>query len=370
MKEFQKNLNNNFKYTTPTKKEPELSSNNLLSILNSIKELLKCELCKNYYDLYVHSPFIAKCGHTFCKQCLVNKSNSSSKKVKKQTNCPKDGLLNALTDELCFQNILIKLIIKEIQNFNLIIDNNCYSSQNKNKENENNITFGLIKNKKSKTIRKTEQKLNNKLVLDDVNDFNKRISESKKNKLSIGNLINKNKTNEDENINNCNSNEHEHIININSINVNNEQRSPTKKENKINDDNIANENNECLNTPNLNAYSNNENNDIQLLDEKCDFGLDSLNKSNDNILLNEDKSIVNISFKNEFSNVIKSNELNENDNYKNETNENDIINKLLNNEDKEKDKDKDMNQILSEEKPIVKEENISTNLINKYMDVT
>ena len=335
MKEFQKNFNNNFQYTTPTKKQPELSPNNLLSILNTIKELLKCEICKNYYDLYVHSPFIAKCGHTFCKQCLVNKSNSSSKKLKKQSKCPKDGLLNALTDELCFQNILIKLIIKEVQNFSLIKDNSFSSSQNKNKVNENNITFGLIKNKKSKTIRKTEQKINNKLVLDDVNDFKKRISESKKNKLSIVNLINKNKTNEDKNINNCNCNEYEHIINLNSINVNNEERSPNKRNNKIND----NENNECLNTPNLNTCSNNENDDIQLLDEKCDFGLDSLNKSNDNIPLIEDKSIVNISFKNEFSNVIKSNELAENDNYKNETNENDIINKLLNHEDKDKDKD-------------------------------
>ena len=363
MKEFQKNLNNNFKYTTPTKKQPELS-NNLLSILNSIKELLKCEICKNYYDLYVHSPFIAKCGHTFCKQCLVNKSNSSSKKATKQSKCPKDGLLNALTDELCFQNILIKLIIKEIQNFKLIKDDSFSSSQNKNKVNENNITFGLIRNKKSKTIRKTEPKINNKLGLDDVNDFKKRISETKKNKLSIVNLLNKNKANENINNNNWNSNEHDHIINLNSINVNNEERSPNKKDNKIND----NENNECLNTPNLNTCSNNENDDIQLLDEKCDFGLDSLNKSNDNIPLIEDKSIVNISFKNEFSNVIKSNEIAENYNYKNETNENDIINKLLNHEDKDKDKDK--NKIKAEENPIVKDENISTNLINKYMDVS
>ena len=363
MKEFQKNLNNNFKYTTPTKKQPELS-NNLLSILNSIKELLKCEICKNYYDLYVHSPFIAKCGHTFCKQCLVNKSNSSSKKVTKQSKCPKDGLLNALTDELCFQNILIKLIIKEIQNFKLIKDDSFSSSQNKNKVNENNITFGLIRNKKSKTIRKTEPKINNKLGLDNVNDFKKRISETKKNKLSIVNLLNKNKANENINNNNWNSNEHDHIINLNSINGNNEERSPNKKDNKIND----NENNECLNTPNLKTCSNNENDDIQLLDEKCDFGLDSLNKSNDNIPLIEDKSIVNISFKNEFSNVIKSNEIAENDNYKNEANENDIINKLLNHEDKDKDRDK--NQMKAEENPIVKDENISTNLINKYMDVS
>lgn len=367
MKEFPKNLNNNFKYTTPTKKQSELFPNNLLTILNSIKELLKCEICKNYYDLYVHSPFIAKCGHTFCKQCLVYKSNSNSKKAKKENKCPKDGLLNALTDELCFQNILIKLIIKEVQNFNSIKDSLFSSSQNKNKVNENNITFGLIKNKKSKTIRKTEQKVNKKLELDDVNDFKKRISESKKSKLSILNLTNnksdKNKTNEDKNNNKFNSNDH--IFNLNSIDVKNEERSPNKKDVNIND-----ENNECLNTPNLNTCSNNENDDIQLLDEKCDFGMDALNKSNDNIPLNEDKSIVNISFKNEFSNVIKSNELtekeNENDNYKNETNENDIINKLLNHEDKDKDKD----QIKSEEKPMTKEENISTNLINKYMDVS
>jgi len=368
MKEFQKNINNNnFKYTTPTKKQPELSTNNLLTILNSIKELLKCEICKNYYDLYVHSPFIAKCGHTFCKQCLISKSNSGSKKVKKQSKCPKDGFLNALTDELCFQNILIKLIIKEVQNFNFIKDNYFSSTQNKDKVNENNITFGLIKNKKSKTIRKTEQKGNNRLGLDDVIDSKKRISESKKNKLCVINLINKNKTNEEKNINNCNTDsKDDYIINLNPINVNIQERSPNKKEHEINYDNIVNDNNECLNTPNLNACSNNDNDDIQLLDEKCDFGLDSLNKSNDNdnIPFNEDKSIVNISFKNEFSNVIKSNDLDENDNYKNETNENDIINKLLNNEDKDKDK----NQIKSEEKPMTKDENISTNLLNKYMD--
>ena len=45
-----------------------------------LEELLKCELCENIFDLNNHLPIIIKCGHTFCKECILNIHNKKYNK--------------------------------------------------------------------------------------------------------------------------------------------------------------------------------------------------------------------------------------------------------------------------------------------------
>ena len=37
------------------------------NIKNQIQALLKCDICNNNFDLNIHIPMVAKCGHTYCK---------------------------------------------------------------------------------------------------------------------------------------------------------------------------------------------------------------------------------------------------------------------------------------------------------------
>ena len=93
------------------------SSSNNININNNkidkslLEEQLKCPICNNLYDTDLHSPFVIKCGHSFCKQCISNNTNNK---------CPIDNITNAF--ELNIKNIQLEIIInKFIYNNNKII---------------------------------------------------------------------------------------------------------------------------------------------------------------------------------------------------------------------------------------------------------
>ena len=46
-----------------------------------LEDLLKCELCDNIFDLNIHTPIVIKCGHTFCKNCVLNIYNNKNKEI-------------------------------------------------------------------------------------------------------------------------------------------------------------------------------------------------------------------------------------------------------------------------------------------------
>ena len=305
MDEFYKTFSYNLNLTTPNKKSDETGIEKLVSFINSIKELLKCNICKNYYDLYTHSPFIIKSGHSFCKECIINNSNfiQNSKNIEEQYFIP---------------NSLINLIIKEFQKFNL-------------------DHYINILDKKTKSYKKFDMK-NGILTLDEPININYKNTESKR-KISLLNIINSNNKydlnkgslNYDNN-NNINLNSNNNIINLNSINVNIEtiesKKNDKTNENKINlfkFNNIENNND--------NDEDNEKEEEIKL-DEKCDFGFDMISESIDTIPLFEDKSMTNMSFKKECSEILnKNNEQIQKSNEKNNSmrkDSNDNINNLLN----------------------------------------
>ena len=53
------------------KMQEEIETDNK-NIKNQIKDLLKCDICNSNFDLNIHMPMVAKCGHTFCKKCIYN----------------------------------------------------------------------------------------------------------------------------------------------------------------------------------------------------------------------------------------------------------------------------------------------------------
>jgi len=76
-----------------------------------IEDFLKCDICKNYFDLNSHRPLIAKCGHTFCKHCIL-----SNKGEENNNSCPIDKQEYVLSIESCINNLKLEDIVKNVFN--------------------------------------------------------------------------------------------------------------------------------------------------------------------------------------------------------------------------------------------------------------
>ena len=88
-----------------------MANNNMINKTH-LQEILKCDLCNQYYDSEIHIPMVAKCGHTFCKNCLQQKRHKENYSL----NCPIDNISNALNFETSIRNIKIEDILIKILN--------------------------------------------------------------------------------------------------------------------------------------------------------------------------------------------------------------------------------------------------------------
>ena len=91
------------------KEEKEIDNKN---IKNQIKDLLKCDICSFNFDLNIHMPMVAKCGHTYCKKCIYNGGKKETYGI-----CPIDNIHHVLGIESCIPNLKLELIIKTIFNY-------------------------------------------------------------------------------------------------------------------------------------------------------------------------------------------------------------------------------------------------------------
>ena len=158
----------------------------------SINDILKCDICKNNFDLNSHRPLIVKCGHTFCKHCIL-----SNKREENNNSCPIDNQLYVLSIESCINNLKLEEIIKNY--FNLEEKKNSIQKQiiyikpdikrnkspslkhNNNRSNEKNINYDSDKiekirsltnnNIEKKNLKKIENKNNEiKDIKDELSD--------------------------------------------------------------------------------------------------------------------------------------------------------------------------------------------------------
>ena len=247
------------------KEDNEIDNKN---VKNQIMALLKCDICNNNFDLNIHIPMVAKCGHTFCKKCIYNGGVRSSYGI-----CPIDNIHHVLGIESCIPNLKLELIIKKIFNYTepKITEKKIICFNNEIRLN-NNLKEKLFN---EKVFRSSSGNKNFFCTTEDI--FPKVLTDIK-NKTITNFKLNKEK----ENIN-LNNNDNVDVIEelnvINDINF--------TEENKINDESI------------------------------------------DTIPLNDDKSNANISFKDEFNELLNKNE----ENQKKEENINEE-------KDKEKEKEK------------------------------
>jgi hypothetical protein len=280
---------------------------NVKTIIKKLKDILQCDLCKNIFDFNNHLPLITKTGETYCKHCITNNKDKISVKNAKNSNN-----FDEFSSESNFiENLKIKTIIKEILNIYDKTINEKYvvfpkqiTERNKNHRfghyllTYNNSTSNLRDNNVKEFVYENSSKKIHNQKISSLN--NSKIINNEK-LLSNNKSINKNE--KTENIRYIDNNSDESKKNTKDIS---QKNSINNNNNNNNINNIKNENNVCnddfegnLNTLvfsdetkiNNNCFGTNDNNNIKNIDD------DSI----DTIPINDEKSMANISFKNEFN---------------------------------------------------------------------
>ena len=193
-------------------------NNNIVIDKSFLEEQLKCDICNNLYDSTFHIPFVVKCGHTFCRECIVSTSKF------KHNRCPIDSIKSVFNLKTSIRNIKVEFIV---QSFLSLL-----SSQNKN----NQIVYikPEIKKNKSPSMKNKSNNIfeNDKLRGKSNNDQIRNNNDFQENQISScknGNLkLNKNKSlnqskqkiNESININDKNKNKNTYNHNDSSTNLN------------------------------------------------------------------------------------------------------------------------------------------------------
>ena len=296
---------------------------NVKTIIKKLKDILKCDLCKNLFDYNNHIPLITKTGETYCKQCFL--SNSKNINIKSKSNT--DNLDKKIGQNNFVENLKIKLIIKEILNIydKTISEKYIVFSKQMTERNNNNPRYGHYLLTYNNSTTGIKDNSSNDYV---YNNSNKKINNQKK---SFLNNI-KNVNNQKKNINNNKSIDKNEKTENNKNNDNN-SAIEAKNSSKIISKEIALKT--TTNNKNINNNKNNEKNNNNINVNISDFD-DNLNtlvfsdemKINDNFLeanennnmknidddsietipINDEKSTVNMSFKNEFNEFLVKND--------------------------------------------------------------
>ena len=303
------------------KMQEEIDTDNK-NIKNQIKDLLKCDICNSNFDLNIHMPMVAKCGHTFCKKCIYNGGNKSSYGI-----CPIDNIHHVLGIESCIPNLKLELIIKKIFNYTepKITEKKIICFKHEIKLNNNSIDkFGDDKLFRSNS--------GNKNFFSHPEEFFPNILTDKKNKTITNFKVNKNNK-----INNLKLYNHNNVDVIEELNVTNDDKIKFTEENKINDESID-------------TIPVNDEKSLCNISFKDEFN-ELLNKNSDFLKNNSPKDNANLSTKE------KNNENNIENNIENIKNENNLEiinknnneNKIINNNENENDKNSNNNENINKE---------------------
>ena len=262
--------------------------------MGKVENVLQCDICHNNFDMNTHRPLVAKCGHTFCKHCILcNHQNSNF------SSCPIDNIQYVLNIESCIPNIKLEEVIKIIFNINSPLLNKkiVYSKpeilRNKNKSkskkiNEDNSfhekVISLDKNKMRNSIQqfsKEHKFLNTEPIIYDNNKNNIISSEMSFDKENI-----KNENINNESLDAIPINDEKSILNVS---FNDEMNSLFKKntDNKISNKNIKNSQSKD------NLKEGNDINDSLHKISKIDDEFLTVNNTNNDISLLSNKNLVN-----------------------------------------------------------------------------
>ena len=303
---FNKNSSNQSEHTNSKE------DNNLNYIEKSyLAELLKCDICNNLFDLNFHIPMVAKCGHTFCKKCILEK-NLESKQPNQYEACPLDNIQNIFNIESCIVNLRIELLIKKIFNNPQSIGFQSLPQNQNQNIGQRQIVYSKPDIKKTRTSTNNNQN-NNLNSHSPINKKNEEYGYKKLDTNSINNSIKK-----------------------------------TKKNNEINDG---------LTSPKIEEEINiNNENKFLFEDEKINGVI--INETIDTIPIYDEKSFCNVSFKEDVNELFAKNNISSkkaviNENNKKEINKNkNITSNNTKKKNKKKNNDLNVNQKPTLTKPI------------------
>ena len=74
-----------------------------------MEDLLKCDICNNKFNLDNRKPLTAKCGHTYCKHCILSNKGENNNNA-----CPTCNIPYVLSIESCISNLKLEEIISFI----------------------------------------------------------------------------------------------------------------------------------------------------------------------------------------------------------------------------------------------------------------
>ena len=191
------------------------------NLQNQIKSLLKCDICHINFDLNIHIPMVAKCGHSFCKKCIYNGGIRSSYGI-----CPIDNIHHVLGIESCIPNLKLESIIKKIFNYTepKITEKKIICFKNEIKLKNNSVE----KIDNEKVFRSSS---GNKNFFCHPDEIFPNVLTDKKNKTITNFNTNKEK-------HNINLNNNDNVDVIEELNVINDDKINFTEENKINDESI------------------------------------------------------------------------------------------------------------------------------------
>ena len=256
----------------------EKANNKSKELFKKLEEIMKCEICKSKYDYNLHRPLIVKCGHTFCKNCIYsqrqkNLNFNNNLKSKNIFTCPIDNINHIFTLEkniniqepTTYQNLLLEIILKEIMNLNEPIIKEKY------------IVYSKPDLKRNKS-----PEINSKHT---INKNERNIQKEKKDNINIK-------------INSGNQ-----IINVNAINVNIDTGEKNKNINYIEK---MNKDNDSMLNDDLNNLKINE--EMNINENKLNFENEKINDDSIETIPFEEKSMTNMSFKDDFKELLNKND--------------------------------------------------------------
>jgi len=119
-------INNNNIENESNESELPLVTLNFLSI---------CQCCKNSFNSVDNIPYLLKCGHFFCKQCIIQQFTDEE-----GIRCPNDGLVNkSLSDLKVLNNFITDKTITQRTSANCLIPPGQLGIQNNFTNSNNNI---------------------------------------------------------------------------------------------------------------------------------------------------------------------------------------------------------------------------------------
>ena len=140
------NMNNNIE-----NQNEEIDENDSDSVvpLVTLNFLSICQCCKNSFNSKENIPYLFKCGHFFCKQCIVEQFTDEE-----GIKCPNDGLIaNSISDLKILNNFITDKSVTQ-RTSSPFLGQDRGSEEEKNKFNEKNINT-------DKNVTNNDYKINN-----------------------------------------------------------------------------------------------------------------------------------------------------------------------------------------------------------------